>query len=233
MKRIFAALAVFLGVGVQAVPASADMTYTLNCDSVACSPAGNYGSVTLHQLGTGVAGSATNIVEVTVNLISVMNDFAGTGAGFAINWNITGNPNLTTNIDAHDAANDPLPSGVTYDPTHFAIKDGTATNNNYKASPFGDNWMYAIEYTVNGGRASNDNYLIFDVTKASGLLISDFAAINGFLFAVDIFSETGTPCNTCVVAAKVAEPGTAPLMIVATLGMLFLMQRRRKSVRAN
>ena len=54
----------------------------------------------------------------------------------------------------------------------------------------------------------NDNYLIFDVTKASGLLISDFAAINGFLFAVDIFSETGNPSNTCVVAAKVAEPGT-------------------------
>lgn len=232
MKRILAAMAVFLGAAVQAVPASADSVYTLNCDSVACSSPGNYGSVTLHQLGTGVAGDASNVVEVTVNLINVMNDFAGTGAGFAINWNITGNPNLTTHVDAHDAANDPLPSGATYDPTNFAIQDSTAKNNTYKASPFGDNWMYAIEYTVNGGRNSNDNYLIFDVTKASGLLISDFAAINGFLFAVDIFSENGTPCNTCVVAAKVAEPGTAPLMIVAALGMLFLVQRRRKTVRA-
>ena len=139
-----------LGVGVQAVPASADMTYTLNCDPVACSPAGNYGSVTLHQLGTGVAGSATNIVEVTVNLITVMNDFAGTGAGFAINWNITGNSQLD------DAASMPMtpptircwrvPLTI---PPNFAIKRRHGDQQHLQGvAPLATIGMYAIEYSA-------------------------------------------------------------------------------------
>jgi len=116
MKRILLAMAVFMGAAMQAVPAAADVSYTLNCSpggsSFTCPSGANYGSVTLHQLGTGVSGSSTNIVEVTVNLIPVMENFAGTGAGFAVNWNISGNPSLDTTIKPLDYNNDPLPTGA-------------------------------------------------------------------------------------------------------------------------
>lgn len=227
MKRIVLAMAVFLGAAVQAVPAAADVTYTLNCSDISCSPSGNYGSVTLHQLGSG----STSSVEVTVNLVTVMNNFAGTGAGFAVNWNIAGNPSLTTHIDAHDAANDPLPPQTIYDTTHFAIQDNTQSGFTYKASPFGSDWMYAIDYTVSGGKASNDNYLIFDVTRSGGLVISDFVNnASGFIFAADIF---GGPCSpTCVVAAKVPEPATWLMFFIGLAGVTWLVQRRRQMVRA-
>ncbi len=228
MKRFVLAMAVFLGAAVQAVPAAADVTYSLDCNTVTCSSPGNYGSVTLHQLGSG----STSSVQVIVNLIPVMENFSGTGAGFAINWNISGNPSLTTAIKALDSNSDPLPTGAIYNTANFAIQDSTVSGKHYKASPFGDKWMYAIDYSVNGGNSTNDNYLIFDVTKSGGLVLSDFAATtSGFFFAVDIF---GGPCHpTCVVASnKVPEPGTWMTLIAGMGLLLMLKQRRRKSIRA-
>ena len=53
MKRILLAMAVFMGAAMQAVPAAADVSYTLNCSpggsSFTCPSGANYGSVTLHQ----------------------------------------------------------------------------------------------------------------------------------------------------------------------------------------
>jgi hypothetical protein len=233
MRRFWIILVALLGLGATALPASADITYVLNCGGTPCpANSNNYGTVTLHQLGTGVAGSSSNIVEVTVNLITAGNNFAGTGAGYAINWNITGNPSLTTSLVSTGAGH-PLPAGGIYNTSHFTIQDSTASGHTYKASPFGFSWMYAIDYNQNGGNSTNDNYLIFDVTKTNGLLIGNFAAIDGFYFAVDMF---GGPCGpTCVVASNkttVPEPGTV-LMILAGLGSLFMLhQRRRKLVRA-
>ncbi|HEX4635116.1 MAG TPA: PEP-CTERM sorting domain-containing protein, partial [Rhizomicrobium sp.] len=230
MRRFWPMLTVCLGLGATALPASADVTYILNCSGTPCpTNTNNYGSVTLHQLGTGTVADPYK-VELTVNLIPVMENFAGTGAGFAINWNITGNPNLSTTLQAADYKGDPLPSGAIYNTSNFTIQDNTTSGHTYKASPFGSSWMYAIDYNQNGGNSTNDNYLIFDVTKATGVVINDFiATTDGFFFAVDIF---GGPCNpTCVVASnrKLPEPGTW-MMIIAGMGALFLLQRRRKSV---
>jgi len=227
MNRIWLALAVFLGTAALVAPASAAVTYTLNCSTVACGTSGNYGTVSLSLIaGTGLAGDASNKVEVTVNLISAGNTFAGTGAGYAINWNITGNPDLTTALIAAVP-----PVGGTYSTSNFAIQDSTTKNHTYKASPFGNNWMYAIDSNQNGGNSGNDNYLVFDVTSANGIRLQDFTSVGGFFFAVDIF---GGPCHpTCVVASNtsVPEPSTV-LMIIAGLGSLFMFQRRRKLARA-
>ncbi|HYS45445.1 MAG TPA: PEP-CTERM sorting domain-containing protein [Rhizomicrobium sp.] len=231
MKRFWFILAAFLGLAVQAVPASADMVYTLTCDTVACSSPTNYGTVTLHQLGSGTVADPYT-VEVTVNLAVAGNHFAGSGAGYAINWNITGNPDLTTTLVPTNASH-PLLAGEIYDTSHFAIQDSTASGNTYKASPFGNNaWEYAIDYTLNGGNASNDNKLIFDVTKAGGLLLSNFApTAAGFMFAVDIFKSPNGP--TFVVAAKVPEPETWLLFLAGLAGLtgLVMLQRRRQLAR--
>jgi hypothetical protein len=221
-------LAAFLGLAAMAVPASADAVYTLGCNSVACGSPSNYGTVTLKQLGSG----SSSHVEVTVNLKVAGNNFAGTGAGYAISWNVTGNPDLTTGIIATDASH-PLLAGEIYDTSHFAVQDGTNPGFGYKNSPFGDTWMYAIDYTQGGGNASNDNKLIFDVTKAGGLLISNFAANNGFMFAVDLWDGPSGP--TFVVAAKtIPEPQTWLLFFAGLAGLtaLVIVQRRRKLARA-
>jgi len=230
MTRFWLILATFLGLAATALPASADIVYTLNCDSLACGSPSNYGTVTLHQVGSG----SSAYVEVTVLLAP--NNYAGTGAGYAINWNITNNPSLTTTVVPTDASH-PLLAGQIYDASHFEIKDSTVSGKTYKASPFGSSWMYAIDYKVTGGKDTNDNKLIFDVTKNGGLLLSDFAATaDGFYFAVDIF---GGPCHpTCVVASnthtQVPEPGTVTMSIAGLMGLVgfAMIQRRRKLARA-
>jgi len=148
--------------------------------------------------------------------------------GFAINWNIvtTGGdtaPPLTTVLGAATAG---------YDPSHFTIMDNTDGTKLYKASPFGDTWEYAIEYNQQGGNAGNDTKLVFDVTKTGGLLLTDFQALNGFLFAVDIWQSPGGP--TFVVAAKVPEVQTWLMFFAGLVGLtaLVLTQRRRKFARA-
>jgi hypothetical protein len=221
MKRVALAIAVFLGAAVQAVPAAADVTYTLDCNSVACGTQTNYGSVTLHPFGSGTGAG----VHVTVDLTtaSATETFVGTGAGYAVNWNISGNPNLSvTNITP--ATGCPLNC-------YFQLQDNAAggttngkPNFSYKASPFGSNWMYAIDYGPNGSTGT-DNKLQFDVTKSGGLVLTDFVAADGFYFAVDIFRDN----NTFVVASNtfVPEPGTW-MMLIAGMGLMFMMQRRRR-----
>jgi hypothetical protein len=222
MKRVLLILAAFLGLAAQAAPASANMvTYTLNCDSVACGSPTNYGTVTLDDM------SNSGTVRVTVALAP--NTFAGTGAGYAINWNILGtaldsSPALTTTLSPTAVAG--------YNPSHFDIMDSTNGTKTYKASPFSSDWEYAIDYNQNGGNASNDSKLIFDVTKTGGLVLTDFVPLNGFMFAVDIWQSANGP--TFVVAAKVVpEPQTWLLFIAGLAGLTALvMLGRRKLARA-
>lgn len=236
MKRLWLVLTVFLGLASTAVPASAALVFTLNCDKNGC--ANNYGTVTLNQVGAGTVANPYH-VEVEVNLIAANNHFAGTGAGYAINWNITGNPSLTTNLIATAPASaHPPVAGQIYSTTHFHIEDNTVTGKTYKASPFSDNWMYAIDYNQSGGGVTDDNRLLFDVKKTTGnLLLSNFTTTDGVYFAVDIYNTaTG---KTFVVAANdpgitVPEPGTWTVSMAGLAGLagLMMLQRRRKLARA-
>src|SRR3954465_15799400 len=151
MKRFWLILTVFLGLASTAVPASAALVFTLNCDKNGCSNAKNFGKVTLVQKGSGTAADPYH-VRVDVNLISANNHFAGTGAGYAINWNVTGDPSLTTTKIATPAnsAHPPV-AGQIYNTAHFDIQNSTVSGKHYKASPFGDSWMYAIDYNQSGG----------------------------------------------------------------------------------
>jgi hypothetical protein len=232
MKRVLSVLAVFLGLAALAAPASANMvTYTLNCDSVACGSPTNYGTVTLQDFGTG----STAYVQVTVDLKTAGNTFAGTGAGYAINWNIAGTPDstpdLSVNITTPNPNNDTNCKKNCPQPL-FELQDGGAGGHTYSASPFGSNWEYAIDYLPTGGNATHDNKLVFDVTTSTGLTLANFAPIStGFLFAVDIWQGPHGP--TFVVAAKVPEPQTWLLFLAGMAGLTALvMLGRRKLARA-
>jgi len=216
MKRYLLVLAASAGLAAASLPASANVvTYTLNCSTVTCASPTSYGTVKLDDHGS------TGTVTVTVSLAP--NTFAGTGAGYAINWNIDpGHPALTTTLSPTDIAN-------SYDHTHFTVLDSTDGSTTYSASTFGSGWEYAIDYNQHGGNASNDNKLIFDV-GLSGLTIANFVPNSGFMFVVDIWEKaTG---NTFVVAAKVPEPATWLMFFAGLAGLTFLFQRRRKFVRA-
>lgn len=222
MKRFWLILAALLGLAATAVPASADMQYTLNCSTAPCTVSGNYGTVTLHQ----DAGNTTT-VRVTVQL-ATGNTFASTGSGYAIAWDIAGDPSLTS-VDVN--------STLTPNSDNFDVKS-FASGGNYKAAPFtqgtnGNGFNYAIEYT--GPNNGSDNKLVFDVTLSTGLAITDFVKNPNYRFAADISG----PCSpTCNVASNgggtpVPEPGTWTMSIAGLMGLaLVMLQRRRKLARA-
>lgn len=231
MNRIGLILATFLGLAATAVPASADLQYTLNCGSAPCTVTGNYGTVTLHQ-------DALNTTKVTVTVqLAAGEHFANTGAGYAIAWDIT-TPTSSPNADP-SLTSVVINSALTPNSGNFAVQS-FASGKSYKASPFtsggnGDKFNYAIDYT--GPNNGTDNKLVFDVTLSTGLAIENFVKNPNYRFAVDI---SGGPCSpTCNVASngggtKVPEPGTWTLSIAGLAGLTGLMmrQRRRKLARA-
>ena len=222
MMRLGLILAVLLGLAIQAVPASADMVYTLNCNAAPCvNPNGNYGSVTLSTI-------SSTVVRVTVDLTTaaVTETFANSGAGYAIAWDITTSTKTDPSLD-NVAIN-----ALTPNPGNFAVQS-FASGGNYKAAPFtsganGNGFNYAINYT---GATGTDNKLVFDVTLGTGLILDNFVTNPNYRFASDISIQG----NTFNVASngggtRVPEPQTW-LMLLAGLLFLPMLQRRLKLAR--
>lgn len=238
MKQLFLVAAAVLGLAATAAPASANLQYTLNCSANPCSTSGNYGTVTLHQVGTGASAYVTVAVKLAPNEV-----FASTGAGYPIAWNIAGNPTLSS-ITVTSA-------NASFFTPQFA--DPTDTTNpapvysRYKASPFtggscGPTTASCFDYAIAGNWSGTNHFetgLIFDVKKSGGLLLSDFAATsNGYYFSADIGTCTTsggqTRCsNTFTVASNthpvpVPEPLTLSLFGLGFAGTVAL--RRRKKI---
>jgi hypothetical protein len=217
MRRFWLILTAFLGLALQAVPASAAVQYTLNCNAVAtCS--GNYGTVTLTQ--SGAAGSESIHVDLTL----------ASGFQFAANnthsllWNGLTNDTLTvTNLVGNASA--------------FNVVAGGA-NGAYAASPFTTATQlfdYEIDRSNNSGSPTALN---FDVTKTGGLTLANFATGNDggvYYFAAQI--RTIASSTAFFVAAnqagiQVPEPGTLTLSIAGLAGLAGMALLRRRRYRA-
>lgn len=242
MQRLWLILAAFLGLAAMTVPASADLQFTLACNSIACGAPTNYGTVKLHQVDS-------THVTVTVQLAAGV-AFAGTGAGYAISWDLKSSSGCV----AAACYPGPALASVTIDaltpnpgnfnpPTTVAELSGVQ---NYKNSPFtggacgagSDCYEYGIDYGPSGG-GGTDQKLVFDITTNSAVLLTDFNSNpSGFKFVSDI-SLNGGSGGTFVVGAKgdgvkVPEPETWMLFFAGLVGLtaLNVLQRRRKLARA-
>jgi hypothetical protein len=221
VKQAWLILAALLGLALQAVPASAGLTYTLNCSVNPCTGASannNYGTVDL------IPG-ATGHVVVTVTL-AANEKFADLPSGYAVLWDSSGSPNLTVALQGTNSGD-------------FAVQN-SGTSSLYLASPFGHNnsnncngfnatscFDYAVGHS-NG--AATDTTLVFDVTKSGGLVLTDFAATSeGFTFAAKILqSGNSTAFYVASNAAPVAEPGTWTMSIAGLAGLVSLALRQRR-----
>jgi MYXO-CTERM domain-containing protein len=218
MKQFWLALVSVLGLAATSVPAAADLQYTLAFDSAGGTISGghDFGTVTLHQ-------TSADVVRVTVQLNTAIAGmgFANSGAGYAVAWDMkSGVPNSVT-FDASNVNN-----------SDYSIQ---ALNGDYKASPFtsganGNDYNYAIDYAAANG---TDSKLVFDVTRSSGLALTDFIGNPTFHFAVDIITTAGATRNV----ATNNDPVTVPeprtwLLFLAGLVLLPVLQRRRKPARA-
>jgi hypothetical protein len=160
--------------------AHADTIFTLNHDACTgtCGTA-PFGTIDLVQ-------TTSTMVTVTETLAS-NERFAGTGAGDALEFNVTGPITI-----------DVLTSG-------FAI--GPAPDS---ASAFGSFLHSVTCSTCQGGKAGNpDGPLVFTVTSAGGVTIADFIDNSGgYFFASDIVGNNGKTGN--VGAKDGVTPPTVP-----------------------
>ena len=244
MKQFWLSLAVFLGLASTAVPASADIQWTLGCSDSPCTGSNanhNYGTVTAVQIGTGVNAK----VEVTIKL-AANNYFMATGSHSGIAWDMSVIPGAITVL-----TQDPPPPGVVHsDASKFTTQ---ALNGSYDDQPFtsggNGNFNYAITPNASGASSATETSIVFDLTKTGGLTLSDTLFghnAGGYYWAVDIGQDCHVPAgkttlkcaSTGVVAAndpvRVPEPGSWTMSIAGLAGLtgLMVLRRRRKLVRA-
>lgn len=177
----------------------ASVIYTLNQDACTGTCGTDpFGTVTLTQ-------TTPDMVTVTETL-APEEVFAGTGAGEALEFNVTGPVTI-----------DVLTPG-------FSVGPNPAT-----ASAFGS-FLESVMCTVcRGGKLTNpDGPLTFTVSSAGGVTVSDFiGSSKGFYFASDIRGNNGNTGNVAALgASNVPEPASAALMAVG-LGLVGLSRWRR------
>jgi len=254
MSRIWLIVSVVIGLVLAAAPASADVVLTLNDPGSLAGqfPTGTtFGTVTLHQC-TGTTHCPVGTVQVTVALALVELSpplhppaitFANGGSsncncdnsgftGYAVTWNVIGDPTVTISHVSQGFTAESGHSGRGYIATPYT----SSSCGNQLGHPV---WPHCFDYAIaaNSNATSHElqGPLVFDVTKAGGLLISDFAAATGgVFFGVDVAING---CGTGEVGAgtgggntqNLPEPATLLLFGAGAAGAAALRRRRNRA----
>jgi len=200
------------------LPAKADLTF--NLDQVYASggfglPAGTiFGTVNLAQ---GVDG---NTVKVNVSLKSGYT-FVGSGAGFAIGFDLKSHPAAAAVTIANVAFNTAT--------SHYSIERNPANHLHAAGTGY---WDYAVDYTSPGASGTPPSSLSFTVNLAGGLTPADFVKNpQGLFFVSDIFANGKTGDVAAGNIAVVPEPSTviAGALLLLPFGASALRILRRKN----
>lgn len=211
LRKAFLFAAVVAVAGLMTVPAAhADAIYNFTYDgcSGGCGPQASFGTITLHQVDS-------NTVQLTVSLLN-NNVFVTTGSHVGFGFNVSGS---AVSLGA-------LPSGWSNAGTNQGQPGFGSFSNAINCDTGNQN--------NKGGCAGSNPWvgdLIFDVTRGTGLSLSDFVVNgNGKVFTADILS--GTTGNTGPIAADgthndgVPEPGTLAMLGTGVIGLATMLRRK-------
>jgi hypothetical protein len=208
VRATFLLLLAAVGCGLVLAPAAhADAIYNLTFDGCTggCGPQGSFGTVDLHQVDS-------DTVEISVSLLN-NNEFLTTGSHTGFSFNFQG----------ADVTLGPLPTG-------WSDAGANVTQPSFGLFAHGINCDQGNSNSKNGCAGNNPwvGLLSFNVSRASGLSLSDFTTnTGGFTFATDILS--GTNGKTGLVAAggpEVPEPGTLVMMGTGAMGLAGVIRRK-------
>ena len=199
------ALGLFVTGAAPAAHADALFNFTLDGCSGGCGPQTSFGTINLHSVDA-------QTVQITVSLLNG-NQFVTTGSHTGFSFNIQGGAVTVGTL-----------------PTGWADAGGPVTQPGFGVFSNGIDCTNGNSNKKKGCDGSNTwvGTLQFEVSRASGLTLSDFVENKkNNLFAVDILS--GTTGNTGLVAANlssVPELQTLALLGTGVLGIAGVLRRK-------